>query len=266
MVNTFGTGRIADEKIVDLIGRHFDLRPKAIIQTLDLLRPIYSRTAALRPLRPRRAGLHLGTDRQGRRPARRRRTLSRKRPQERRESRSGALRRWRGFQRCNRDLRRSYAGQPRSGMRARERRESRSGGAAALARVPGAAIATCVAPAQNRRASVPVNPELADARPVSAPPRRPESPMLQQVLMFALGLTVLVVGADVLVQWRLAAGGLLRRFAARRQPSPWSPSAPARRRWRYRWARRSPAAPDLAIGNVVSSNICNVLLISASRR
>ena len=46
MVNTFGTGRVADEKIVDLIGRHFDLRPKAIIQTLDLLRPIYSRTAA----------------------------------------------------------------------------------------------------------------------------------------------------------------------------------------------------------------------------
>ena len=46
MVNTFGTGRIADDKIVELIGRHFDLRPKAIIQTLDLLRPIYSRTAA----------------------------------------------------------------------------------------------------------------------------------------------------------------------------------------------------------------------------
>ncbi|MDR2261325.1 MAG: methionine adenosyltransferase [Azoarcus sp.] len=46
MVNTFGTGRIADEKIVDLIRAHFDLRPKAIIQTLNLLRPIYSRTAA----------------------------------------------------------------------------------------------------------------------------------------------------------------------------------------------------------------------------
>ena len=46
MVNTFGTGRIADAKIVELIGRHFDLRPKAIIQTLDLLRPIYSKTAA----------------------------------------------------------------------------------------------------------------------------------------------------------------------------------------------------------------------------
>ncbi len=46
MVNTFGTGKIADEKIVELIRAHFDLRPKAIIQTLDLLRPIYSKTAA----------------------------------------------------------------------------------------------------------------------------------------------------------------------------------------------------------------------------
>jgi S-adenosylmethionine synthetase len=46
MVNTFGTGKISDARIVDLIRTHFDLRPKAIIQTLDLLRPIYSRTAA----------------------------------------------------------------------------------------------------------------------------------------------------------------------------------------------------------------------------
>jgi len=46
MVETFGTGKIADEKIVELIRAHFDLRPKAIITTLDLLRPIYSRTAA----------------------------------------------------------------------------------------------------------------------------------------------------------------------------------------------------------------------------
>ena len=45
MVDTFGTGRIADEKIVELIGRHFDLRPKGIIQALDLLRPIYTKTA-----------------------------------------------------------------------------------------------------------------------------------------------------------------------------------------------------------------------------
>jgi len=45
MVDTFGTGRIDEERIVELIRAHFDLRPKAIIQTLDLLRPIYSRTA-----------------------------------------------------------------------------------------------------------------------------------------------------------------------------------------------------------------------------
>ncbi len=46
MVNTFGTGKLDDEKIVELIGRHFDLRPKGIIVALDLLRPIYQKTAA----------------------------------------------------------------------------------------------------------------------------------------------------------------------------------------------------------------------------
>ncbi|SBT10130.1 methionine adenosyltransferase 1 [Candidatus Accumulibacter aalborgensis] len=46
MVNTFGTGKVSDEVIVDLIGRHFDLRPKGIIHSLDLLRPIYRKTAA----------------------------------------------------------------------------------------------------------------------------------------------------------------------------------------------------------------------------
>jgi len=46
MVNTFGSGKISDEKIVKLIEAHFDLRPRAIIKSLDLLRPIYSRTAA----------------------------------------------------------------------------------------------------------------------------------------------------------------------------------------------------------------------------
>ncbi|MDR3088804.1 MAG: methionine adenosyltransferase [Desulfobulbaceae bacterium] len=45
-VNSFGTGRIADEKIRELIIAHFDMRPKAIIQQLDLLRPIYRKTAA----------------------------------------------------------------------------------------------------------------------------------------------------------------------------------------------------------------------------
>jgi len=46
MVNTFGTGKIADERIAALIEKHFDLRPKGIIAALDLLRPIYSKTAA----------------------------------------------------------------------------------------------------------------------------------------------------------------------------------------------------------------------------
>lgn len=45
-VNSFGTGKISDEKIRDLVSEHFDLRPKAIIQHLDLLRPIYRSTAA----------------------------------------------------------------------------------------------------------------------------------------------------------------------------------------------------------------------------
>ncbi len=45
-VNSFGTGKISDAKIKDLITEHFDLRPKAIVQQLDLLRPIYLKTAA----------------------------------------------------------------------------------------------------------------------------------------------------------------------------------------------------------------------------
>jgi S-adenosylmethionine synthetase len=45
-VNTFGTGRIDEDRIVELIKQFFDLRPKAIIQQLDLLRPIYRATAA----------------------------------------------------------------------------------------------------------------------------------------------------------------------------------------------------------------------------
>jgi S-adenosylmethionine synthetase len=45
-VNTEGTGVIADDKIAALVAEHFDLRPKGIIQMLDLLRPIYSKTAA----------------------------------------------------------------------------------------------------------------------------------------------------------------------------------------------------------------------------
>ena len=46
MVDTFGTGKIADEKLVALIKTHFDLRPKGIIKMLNLLRPIYQKTAS----------------------------------------------------------------------------------------------------------------------------------------------------------------------------------------------------------------------------
>ena len=45
-VETFGTGRIPDDKILELVHRHFELRPAGIIDTLDLRRPIYRPTAA----------------------------------------------------------------------------------------------------------------------------------------------------------------------------------------------------------------------------
>jgi S-adenosylmethionine synthetase len=46
MVTTFGTGKISDEKLAQIVGEVFDLRPKGIVQMLDLLRPIYRKTAA----------------------------------------------------------------------------------------------------------------------------------------------------------------------------------------------------------------------------
>jgi S-adenosylmethionine synthetase len=45
-VYTEGTGAVSDEKIAQLVQQHFDLRPKGIVQMLDLLRPIYAKTAA----------------------------------------------------------------------------------------------------------------------------------------------------------------------------------------------------------------------------
>jgi S-adenosylmethionine synthetase len=45
-VTSYGTGKIADEKIAELVKKHFDLRPKGIVQMLELLRPIYTGTAA----------------------------------------------------------------------------------------------------------------------------------------------------------------------------------------------------------------------------
>jgi S-adenosylmethionine synthetase len=46
MVSTYGTGKISDEEISKLVSEHFDLRPKGIVKMLNLLRPIYQKTAA----------------------------------------------------------------------------------------------------------------------------------------------------------------------------------------------------------------------------
>ncbi len=46
LVETFGTGTVPEDKLAKLVEKHFDLRPKGIIQALDLLRPIYTKTAA----------------------------------------------------------------------------------------------------------------------------------------------------------------------------------------------------------------------------
>ncbi|MDQ6995881.1 MAG: methionine adenosyltransferase, partial [Mariprofundus sp.] len=46
MVDTFGTGKIDEDKLAEIVREVFDLRPKGIVQELDLLRPIYAKTAA----------------------------------------------------------------------------------------------------------------------------------------------------------------------------------------------------------------------------
>jgi S-adenosylmethionine synthetase len=46
MVETYGTGKVPEHKLAELIDRHFDLRPKGIVHMLDLLRPIYTKTAS----------------------------------------------------------------------------------------------------------------------------------------------------------------------------------------------------------------------------
>jgi len=45
MISTFGTGRLPETKISELVRRHFPLRPAEIVEKLDLLRPIYRNTA-----------------------------------------------------------------------------------------------------------------------------------------------------------------------------------------------------------------------------
>jgi S-adenosylmethionine synthetase len=44
-VNTYGTGKLSDDEILELVKKHFDMRPKAVIEHLQLLRPIYRKTA-----------------------------------------------------------------------------------------------------------------------------------------------------------------------------------------------------------------------------
>ena len=46
MVETYGTGKVSNETLTELVKKHFDLRPKGIVNMLDLLRPIYQKTAA----------------------------------------------------------------------------------------------------------------------------------------------------------------------------------------------------------------------------
>ncbi len=65
LVETFGTGRISDDKLAKLVEKHFDLRPKGIIHALEPFAADLLQDCSLRPLRPRRAGIHLGGDRQG---------------------------------------------------------------------------------------------------------------------------------------------------------------------------------------------------------
>ena len=45
-INTFGTGKLGDDAIVNLVRKHFDLRPAGLVDMLDLKRPIYRATAA----------------------------------------------------------------------------------------------------------------------------------------------------------------------------------------------------------------------------
>ena len=45
-MDTYGTGKISDNEIIQLVREHFDLRPKGLIAKLDLKRPIYQQTAA----------------------------------------------------------------------------------------------------------------------------------------------------------------------------------------------------------------------------
>ena len=65
MVDTFGTGKVSDEKLVEIIRENFDLRPAGIIKMLDLRRPIYKQTAAYGHFGRTRCGSSVGESGQG---------------------------------------------------------------------------------------------------------------------------------------------------------------------------------------------------------
>lgn len=62
-IDTFGTGAVSEDVLVDVVRKNFDLRPAGIIKMLDLRRPIYKQTAAIRPFRTHRFGPSLGKNR-----------------------------------------------------------------------------------------------------------------------------------------------------------------------------------------------------------
>ena len=71
-VDTFGTGKLDDDKLITLAREHFDLRPRGIIEMLNLLRPIYTENRGLWPFWSRGRGSAVGENGPGRRAARRR--------------------------------------------------------------------------------------------------------------------------------------------------------------------------------------------------
>ncbi len=65
-VNTFGTSKLSDEKVMKLIRAHFDLRPRGLIRMLESEAADLSQDRVIRPLRPHRIAVHVGANRQSR--------------------------------------------------------------------------------------------------------------------------------------------------------------------------------------------------------
>ena len=70
LVDTFGTGKLSSSKLTELVRKNFSLTPKGIIESLEPAPPDLPEDCGVRPLRPQRARVHLGSYRQGRRPRR----------------------------------------------------------------------------------------------------------------------------------------------------------------------------------------------------